>query len=349
MSFSVVEDLLLVRLLALPKSKPGPKQVRDQLYVFFQNRFSPGEWNSVFEETSQRLDQQQLIGRRPYSLSEAGRRRAMDFLGVDSLPAKVTWKQLTHNYLTAKACGFSPDSAETRQKISDTSRLLGTVVQQGQALATPDFPTLKQAIDALAWRQLGVETNVPFTEKNVLRHLLGDDLQTPSKLALPQLRRQFAAQTLNIPQGGVEQVRQALLARLGANANANVDVEPFPDMKSPRPVEVPAVAAPAPAVQPLAADLKSFSQRVRQVALEAMEGRHGERNVFINRIWRRMQNENAAEGMNLDQFKRRLTEANREGHLSLSRADLVSAMDPQDVAESETHYLNAAFHFVQIS
>jgi hypothetical protein len=34
--------------------------------------------------------------------------------------------------------------------------------------------------------------------------------------------------------------------------------------------------------------------------------------------------------------------------LTLSRADLVQIMDPTDVAESETHYRNAVFHFILV-
>ena len=52
--------------------------------------------------------------------------------------------------------------------------------------------------------------------------------------------------------------------------------------------------------------------------------------------------------MDLDAFKERLAEANNARLLDLSRADLVQAMDPEDVRESEVHYLNATFHFVRI-
>jgi hypothetical protein len=47
-------------------------------------------------------------------------------------------------------------------------------------------------------------------------------------------------------------------------------------------------------------------------------------------------------------FKDRLIEANRQGLIRLSRADLVEAMDPADVRASETTWLNAVFHFVEI-
>ncbi len=52
--------------------------------------------------------------------------------------------------------------------------------------------------------------------------------------------------------------------------------------------------------------------------------------------------------MDLPAFKRRLTEANNARLLTLSRADLVQLMDPADVRESETRYLNAEFHFVLV-
>ena len=50
-------------------------------------------------------------------------------------------------------------------------------------------------------------------------------------------------------------------------------------------------------------------------------------------------------------FKERLVQVWRKGLLnrygiSLSRADLVEAMDPADVRDSQTKYLNAELHFV---
>ena len=43
-----------------------------------------------------------------------------------------------------------------------------------------------------------------------------------------------------------------------------------------------------------------------------------------------------------------LIEANRLGHLRLSRADLVEAMDRNELAASEIAHENATFHFVRI-
>jgi hypothetical protein len=68
--------------------------------------------------------------------------------------------------------------------------------------------------------------------------------------------------------------------------------------------------------------------------------------VFIAALWRASQREPSLQHISLPEFKQRLVEANAQSFLHLSRADLVQAMDPQLVAESETVYLNATFHFV---
>jgi hypothetical protein len=52
--------------------------------------------------------------------------------------------------------------------------------------------------------------------------------------------------------------------------------------------------------------------------------------------------------MGLDGFKQRLAEANNARLLDLSRADMVEAMDPEEVSLSEVDYLGARYHFVLI-
>jgi hypothetical protein len=95
-------------------------------------------------------------------------------------------------------------------------------------------------------------------------------------------------------------------------------------------------------------DLAAFARTVQAAARDCPTGRFGDNKVFINHVWRRLSEEPRFAGMNLNEFKRRLTEANTANMLTLSRADLVSVMDPEDVRESETPYLNAVFHFILI-
>ena len=70
--------------------------------------------------------------------------------------------------------------------------------------------------------------------------------------------------------------------------------------------------------------------------------------VFISHVWRSLEQERSGDSLDAEAFKQRLVEAHREGLLDLSRADLVEAMSPEDVATSETSYFGATFHFVRM-
>lgn len=73
--------------------------------------------------------------------------------------------------------------------------------------------------------------------------------------------------------------------------------------------------------------------------------RFGDRKVFICTVAEAMTLGGDFRG-SLETFKKRLLEARRAGLLTLARADLVSAMDPELVAWSETPDDIATFHFV---
>ena len=76
--------------------------------------------------------------------------------------------------------------------------------------------------------------------------------------------------------------------------------------------------------------------------------RFGDNKVFISHVWNSLQNDTDFYIMDLAAFKQRLAESNNARLLDLSRADLVQAMDPDDVRLSEVTYLNATFHFIRI-
>ena len=94
-------------------------------------------------------------------------------------------------------------------------------------------------------------------------------------------------------------------------------------------------------------DLTAFAATVRALAAGSPpQDRFHDNKVFIAALWRASQREPSFPRLSLAEFKQRLVEANSHNLLHLSRADLVQAMDPQLVADSETVYLNATFHFV---
>lgn len=97
-----------------------------------------------------------------------------------------------------------------------------------------------------------------------------------------------------------------------------------------------------------AGDIEAFAERVIDLARTSERGRFGQSKVFIAELWRRWKDEIGGPPWDEKSFKELLLEANRRRLLDLSRADLVEAMDPTLVRESETRFLDASFHFVRI-
>ena len=73
----------------------------------------------------------------------------------------------------------------------------------------------------------------------------------------------------------------------------------------------------------------------------------GPRKVFIRCVYERLKIDPRFRQMSLESFKRRLLAAAKRGELRLARADLVSAMDPHDVALSHLAAPGADYHFVE--
>jgi hypothetical protein len=339
-----IESLVLVRLLALPqKNRPAAGKIRDELYIVVQDALSASDWKSAFDAAMEQLLADRLVVKPPLALTDAGRARALQFLGVSSLPANIRWPQLRDVYLVAKAMGLSPESAEVRQAVKQPERLRGLVVKQEHNLPTGALPTLTQATDALAWRKLGVETDEPFNQKNVTRFLLGQDLKQRTRLSTSQLRNQLPAKALDLARGDTRALRSSLLRKWAATNLCSAS----PDASAvlTQPVTTP-TETDQPRPQPL--ELDDFARQVMNAAMSLENGHFGDRKVFINHVWKKLKDAPVCQSLDLRQFKHHLTEANNRGLLSLTRADLVGAMDSQDVQESETRYLDDVFHFVQI-
>jgi hypothetical protein len=70
--------------------------------------------------------------------------------------------------------------------------------------------------------------------------------------------------------------------------------------------------------------------------------------AFIGSVWEQMHDLGLLGSMTLAEFKARLIAAHRDGLLRITRADLVGAMDPDEVERSEARYQDATFHFVAL-
>ena len=115
---------------------------------------------------------------------------------------------------------------------------------------------------------------------------------------------------------------------------------------SPAPIE-PVSPPPVKPLFELPKDDAAFAKRVLAAARASKTGRFGDDKVFISHVLRQLTDEGARVN-DAEEFKDRLVSVHRRELLSLSRADLVEAMDSKDVAASEARYLSATFHFVKV-
>src|SRR5690606_35612296 len=86
--------------------------------------------------------------------------------------------------------------------------------------------------------------------------------------------------------------------------------------------------------------------KIEQAARAPSARRFGPDKVFIASVWESLARDPELCGLGEAGFKDLLVEAHRRGLVDLSRADLVAAMDPRDVAASETRHRNATYHFI---
>jgi hypothetical protein len=322
-----LENLILARLLPTTKKGPSLGELRKGLRPLWEHQGTTAELQAAFEGALSRLRKAGQLNGPPFVLTESGRRSALDFLGLDQAPSRLRWTDILNTHLVARVLGVSTAAQETRKRIGQADSLRGYLLKQHFGLTGAAVPTARQAARALIWKELGIESDKKVTEKALVGLILGRILDPKGLFDADKAEKQLAARAVGARTTGPNDLRIAAVKRWFEQS------------------EVPVVASgPAPST----IDLATFAGKVTAAALASPNGRYGDHKVFIAHVWRRLQETNALPPMTEAGFKDRLIEANRQGLIRLSRADLVEAMDPADVRASETTWLNAVFHFVEI-
>ncbi len=283
-----------------------------------------------------------------YRLTESGRARALEYLGASYLPSKVDWgKHLKKTYLPAKALGVRIDSSADLKRMAGAAGLLAGILKEGQGLPEQGRLSERAVLDAVLWRALDVVSDRPFTLGEVKAHLYGKLLGLEGPIEEKRGKTQLAARAVDARQPNADGLRQALVERLvGGGADADARHSDATDSHAPSKHVEKGQSAHGAAAPP--ADLKAFAARVLEAARTSPTGQFGMDKVFIAHVWRQFERLGHAQGMTEDEFKQRLLAAHRANELTLSGADRISRMDPEDVRASAVSYLNAEFHFVRI-
>jgi hypothetical protein len=319
---TTVADLVLARM-SLPGQKPAtPSVIRKDVGKLLGSEITAAEFDALRRELASEgfLTEGK---RNTFALSETGRRRALEFLGIGELPARVNWSTLISRYLFPKAAGLSATAAA---QLKDGDKLAAFILKRKYGLAAGAGATVNRALEAIACQRLGFaeETTLDGVLCAVLSRLIGSERLTKEKLV-----KQLPLFETGLTDATAESVRAKMVRDWLAGA---------------QPLES---SGESPPPEPL--DLAAFARTVRALADDSLpRDRFHDNKVFIAALWRSSQREPSFPRLSRDEFKDLLIAANSRGLLHLSRADLVQAMDPQIVADSETAYLNATFHFVLI-
>lgn len=325
-------ELILVRLLPAAKSV-SVRDLRSALARFFRQPPSSETVNEVITA----LRHSGLLARgRGTRLSDEGRARAEKYLGLPA-GSKASWATIQAKYLLPKALGLEPGSAEANS-LSASSTLVPRLLKRTLGLPAGTRDTLSAVLEAYLCQQLGfpAESELAAVTGGIFARAIGSADRVTKKQAMKVIPNQL----LGAKSNAADDVRAAVILR-GLSGDAPTVLTPT-SRSSATPVH-------QPEPQPDETfDLEDFANTVLSVARKSPTGRFGDNKVFISHVWRQLADEPRFARLGPDGFKAKLVEANRADLLTLTRADLVQVMDPAEVRESETAYLNATFHFIRI-
>jgi len=339
-SLSPVDSLVLVRLLVSGGKGTKAAEIAKAIAPMVAGRWTGVALSGIVDRSLIKLGASGLVDQTPgktkkaaptFAPTDEGRKAALAVLNVDALPAKPkpTWASLKKALLPSRALDLPGPEAE----LGKDDGLRAVLLDRQAELRLGGAPTLKKAKEAWTRKLLGMDPKEKVTLDAVIAALMRRELGEEKPMAPKAAIDRLLARGLGAPDAPLKEFRDRIIGRwvdegLGGRAESE---------------------GPAPAVPSsfTALDLGPFARLAREAARRSKTGRYGDNKVFIVHVWRALQTDPAFRNGDFTAFKKRLTEANNARLLSLSRADLVQAMDPEDVLLSETTYMSTCFHFIR--
>ena len=119
---TAVADLVLVRM-SLPSKKPvPPSTVRGDVGKLLDSGLSAAEFDDLRSELASAgfLTKGK---RNSYALTDVGRERSLQFLGIAEFPPRTNWSTVIAKYLFPKAAGLSANTAAKAGQRGQIGRL----------------------------------------------------------------------------------------------------------------------------------------------------------------------------------------------------------------------------------
>ncbi|MCE9565539.1 MAG: hypothetical protein K8U57_26250 [Planctomycetes bacterium] len=322
-----VTNLFLARL-ATPSRKPASvSDLRTDVGRVLGRSFGMEEYAELITN----LLSEGLIEPRPRSrggvqLTEAGRAAAFEYLGVPTLPAGANWKLVREKYLFPKAIGAGGADVG---KLNNADRLGAFLIRREYNLAGGG--TLRSALEALVCKLVGHPNQTTLDE--LFRVVLSDKLDADEVLSKADLLKQFPCKLAGARSGKLDDLRAAVLAEWMRDPQSQAQDNPLEQPDSD--------------VEPEPFDPLAFAATVKRIARDSgSDARFGSNKAFVAAVWQASQTEDSFPKMSLVEFKDALADASRDGLIRLEPADLVQAMNPKLVADSEITRAGAKSHFI---
>jgi hypothetical protein len=299
----------------------------------------------------------------PRKLTDSGKRALRNAFNLSRVP---TWSQVRDKHLPSLALGVPP-GAELAKDACSEDALMAAVL--GTRFGVRGARTPVAVCDALIASALGMPAG-KLTLGRMRAHVLArgidrqaTDAPSPgSKEYVDRLAAWIACSAVGA--SGTKHKMAGALARrwvcgepnpLGVCVAGSTMAEAATSLavevaRPPKPVALPVPPAGVGSASSGGRGTQPPPQKLLEVVRETIprigtEGRFGEK-VYVSAIWRTIERDRKVGDLSLDNFKRWLVGANRDGWLVLARADLIGAMDATQVTESEINDRGATFHFV---
>jgi hypothetical protein len=304
-------DLLLARLLPPCKRASGPTRLRASLRRVSGRPLSASEWQALVDT----LVADGLVETRPLRLTDAGRIRALELLGIDALPPRASWRTIQDRYLVPRALGVAPDDEATRQRIARHDGLAAFLLRQHHELPEHVALTPGSLMESLVCKELGHPEAASLKELclRVLRDRFGEDAgRKPQKWV-----KEMSTRIVRANRASLDALRTAILARWAGEGVEGEEPAAETDLARPR---APSEEQPAAVGDRISFDPPAFAATVLEVARGCPDGWLGDDRVLISHVWRQLRQEPSLAGLELAPFKQYLLEAKHAGLIELRHA-----------------------------
>jgi len=318
---SRLEDLILARLSVRGARPLSPADLAKAMEGFLARELSKANARREITDAVERLRRDGHIEPGTLGLTKAGVQRLCTTLGLRSLPKARDWREFKRKHLVRF---FEKGGAAT-----EPANLGLTLV--ARKLGLPERSARSEASLANAWLartlKLDGEWGSPFRMRTAA---LATSLNVPLRPKLGDVMRICVKALSGARTAGAADVAEAMAARwLAEGATEETDAPRNASRSEAR-----------------AETIERLVEKVRATIRGGTIRRFGSNKIFIASVWERLQKEPELSRLGEAGFKTLLVTAHQQGALTLARADLVAAMDPADVAASETRHLNSTYHFI---